>query len=56
VSDTQLEELLVQYHNASPDAHILLKVDEVSQVKRLIVVQDACREAGFDNASLQSRK
>jgi biopolymer transport protein ExbD len=56
VSDAQLEDLLVQAHNTSPDAHVLLKVDEVSQVKRLTFAEDACREAGFNGASLESRK
>jgi len=56
VSDTQLEDYLVQAHNANPDSHILLKVDEVSQVKRLTFAEDACREAGFSGASLESRK
>jgi biopolymer transport protein ExbD len=55
-TDDQLQDLLVQAHNASPDSHILLKVDEDSHVKKLTFVEDACRKAGFNGASLQSRK
>jgi biopolymer transport protein ExbD len=56
IEDAQLEDLLVQAHNASPDDHILLKADEVSQLKRLTFIEDACSAAGFGSASLQSRK
>ena len=57
VSDDQLEDYLIQAHNANPDApEPLLKVDEASQVKRLTLVEDACRKAGFNGAALQSRK
>lgn len=55
VNDQQLEDYLVQAHNANPDAPVLVKVDETSQVKRLTFVEDACRKAGFNGASLQSR-
>ena len=55
-SDAELEDLLVQAFKASPDSHILLKVDEDSHVKKLTFVEDACRKAGFSGASLQSRK
>jgi biopolymer transport protein ExbD len=55
VSDVQVKDLLVQAHNASPDSHILVKIDETSQVKRLTFIEDACREAGFSDISLQSR-
>ena len=56
VSDTQIKDLLIEAHNANPDSHILLKIDETSQVKRLTFTEDVCREAGFNGASLQSRK
>jgi len=56
ITDDQLEPLLQEAHNANPDDHVLLKVDEVSQVKRLTFIEDACSEAGFAGASLQSRK
>ena len=55
-TDEQLEDLLIQAHNASPDSPILLKVDEDSHVKKLTFVEDACRKAGFNGASLQSRR
>jgi biopolymer transport protein ExbD len=56
VSDTQIKDLLVQAHNQNPESHILLKIDETSQVKRLTFIEDVCREAGFNGASLESRK
>jgi biopolymer transport protein ExbD len=56
VSDDQLEAFLETAHNANPDAHVLLKVDETSEVKRLTFAEDACRKAGFDGASLESRQ
>ena len=55
VSDAQIKDLLIQAHNSSPDSHILVKIDETSQVKRLTFIEDACREAGFNDISLESR-
>ncbi len=55
VTPAQLQDLLIQAHNANAEQP-LLKVDEGSEVKQLVLVEDACRKAGFNGASLQSRQ
>jgi biopolymer transport protein ExbD len=55
MSDEQLADLLAQVHNTSPDAPIVIKGDELSQLKRLTFVMDVCRKSGLSNFTLQSR-
>ena len=50
----QLEPLLQEAHNINPANRVLLRVDEVAQVKRLTFIEDACTKAGFAGASLTS--
>jgi biopolymer transport protein ExbD len=55
VTDDQLRPLLSQVHDANPDVAILVKADEISQVKKLTFVWDACRSVGLTHLVLQSR-
>ena len=55
VSDDELRGLLSQIHNVDEDIPVLIKADEVSQVKKLTFVWDACRAAGLTHVILQSR-
>lgn len=55
VTDDELNGLLVQVHNSNPDAPIVIKGDENSQLKRLAFVMDACRSNGLSQFQLQSR-
>jgi biopolymer transport protein ExbD len=55
VTDDQLRPLLSQVHDASPDVAVLVKADEISQVKKLTFVWDACRSVGLTHLVLQSR-
>jgi biopolymer transport protein ExbD len=55
VTDDQLRPLLSQVHDANPDVAILVKADEISQVKKLTFVWDACRAVGLTHLVLQSR-
>ena len=55
VSEEGLVAALKQVHDISSDIPVLIKADEVSQVKKLAFVMDACRTAGLNKFSLQSR-
>jgi biopolymer transport protein ExbD len=55
VSEAELLTNLKQVHDISADIPVLIKADEVSQVKKLAFVMDACRSAGLNKFSLQSR-
>ena len=55
VTDDELVSLLKQVHDVDKDIPVLIKADEVSQVKKLAFVMDACRTAGLNKFSLQSR-
>jgi biopolymer transport protein ExbD len=55
VTDDELIPLLKQVHDVNKDIPVLIKADEVSQVKKLAFVMDACRTAGLNRFSLQSR-
>jgi biopolymer transport protein ExbD len=55
VTDDQLRPLLSQVHDANPDVAVLVKADEISQVKKLTFVWDACRSVGLTHLVLQSR-
>jgi len=57
VTNEQLQDLLIQAHNADPNGPIpLVKVDETSQTKEFFFVEDACRKAGYSGATVESRK
>ncbi|HXQ81793.1 MAG TPA: biopolymer transporter ExbD [Opitutaceae bacterium] len=55
VTDDELVALLKQVHDVDKDIPVLIKADEVSQVKKLAFVMDSCRKAGLNKFSLQSR-
>ena len=55
VTDDELIPLLKQVHDVNKDIPVLIKADEVSQMKKLEFVMDACRTAGLNRFSLQSR-
>jgi biopolymer transport protein ExbD len=55
VTDEEMISLLKQVHDVDKDIPVLIKADEVSQVKKLAFVMDACRTAGLNKFSLQSR-
>ena len=50
IRDDELEALLVDVHNrAGADSPIIVKGDEDSQLKKLVFVADACRQAGLSH-------
>jgi biopolymer transport protein ExbD len=55
VSDEELMAALKKVHDLNSDFPVLIKADEESHVKKLAFVMDACREAGLNKFSLQSR-
>jgi len=55
VTEDELVALLKQVHDVNKDIPVLIKADEVSQVKKLAFVMDSCRMAGLNKFSLQSR-
>jgi beta-lactamase regulating signal transducer with metallopeptidase domain/biopolymer transport protein ExbD len=55
VADGQLEPLLVQARNESPDIAVLIKADEKTRLDKLSFVMNSCREAGLNRFSLQAR-
>lgn len=55
VSEEGLLVALKQVHDINADIPVLIKADEVSQVKKLAFVMDSCRQAGLNKFSLQSR-
>jgi biopolymer transport protein ExbD len=55
VSEAELMAKLKQVHDINVDIPVLIKADEVSQVKKLAFVMDACRSSGLNKFSLQSR-
>jgi biopolymer transport protein ExbD len=55
VQDDQLQGLLEQVKNIDRDIPVLIKADEITQLKKLTFVMDACRKAGLNKFSLQSR-
>jgi len=55
VSDEGLMAALKQVHDINTDIPVLIKADEVSQVKKLAFVMDACRRNGLNKFSMQSR-
>ena len=55
VSDSQLEELLRQVRDVDKNIPVLIRADEDTPLKKLTFVMDACRTAGLNKFSLQSR-
>ena len=55
VTDEQLISLLREVRKTDKDIPVLIMADEVSQVKKLAFVIDACRKTGLNKFSLQSR-
>jgi len=55
VNDEQLRAALKQVHDIDADIPVLIKADQASQVQKLTFVMDACRQAGLNKFSLQSR-
>ena len=55
VTEDELQALLNQQRDIDKDIPVLIKADETSQLKKLAFVMDACRKAGLNKFSLQSR-
>ena len=55
VRDDDLPKLLEQVKAVNREIPVLIKADEVTQLKKLAFVMDACRKAGLNKFSLQSR-
>lgn len=55
VADEELPGLLEKTHRENGDAKVFIKANETTQPKRVGFVMDACRKAGLNKFSLQSR-
>ena len=55
ITPDELEGLLVQVRDVSRDVPVLIRADEETELKTLAFVMDACRKAGLNKFSLQSR-
>jgi biopolymer transport protein ExbD len=55
IAREELEALLVQVRDVSRDVPVLIRADETTELKTLAFVMDACRKAGLNKFSLQSR-
>ena len=55
VTEAQLEGILLQARERSRDIPVLIRADETTPLKTLAFVMDACRKAGLNKFSLQSR-
>lgn len=55
VSDDEMISLLKAQHDQDEDIPVLIKADETSQLKRIALVWDSCRQAGLSKVSIQSR-
>lgn len=55
ISRTELDGLLAQVRDVSRDVPVLIRADESTELKTLAFVMDACRKAGLNKFSLQSR-
>jgi biopolymer transport protein ExbD len=51
----QLAALLAQARDLDKDMPVLIRADEAAQLKDITLVMDACRKAGLNKFSLQSR-
>ncbi len=54
-TEAQLAELLLQVRDVNRDTPVLIRADEETPLKTLTFVMDACRKAGLNRFSLQSR-
>ena len=54
-TEGQLTALLAQVSAVNKDLPVLIRADENSPVKKLAYAMDACRKAGLNKFSLQSR-
>ena len=54
-SEEQLTSLLGQLRDQDKDIPVLIRADEDTPLKRVTFVMDACRKAGLNKFSLQSR-
>jgi biopolymer transport protein ExbD len=54
-TEAQLASLLAQAHDVDKDIPVLIRADEATQLKEITLVMDACRKAGLNKFSLQSR-
>ena len=55
IPDAALPGLLEKVKNIDRNIPVLIKADETTQLKKLAFVMDACRNAGLNKFSLQSR-
>ena len=55
ISREELGGLLVQVRDVSREVPVLIRADETTELKTLAFVMDACRKAGLNKFSLQSR-
>lgn len=55
ITEQELEGLLGQIRNLNKDIPVLIRADETTPLKTLAFVMDACRKAGLNKFSLQSR-
>jgi biopolymer transport protein ExbD len=55
IAREDLPGLLAQVRNVSRDVPVLIRADETTELKTLAFVMDACRKAGLNKFSLQSR-
>lgn len=55
IERAELEGLLAQIRDLNRDIPVLIRADEETELKTLAFVMDACRKAGLNKFSLQSR-
>lgn len=55
IPQEELGGLLAQVRNVDRDIPVLIRADETTELKLLAFVMDACRKAGLNKFSLQSR-
>lgn len=55
VPQEELGGLLAQIRNVDRDIPVLIRADETTELRTLAFVMDACRKAGLNKFSLQSR-
>lgn len=55
ITEAELPGLLAQIRDVNRDIPVLIRADETTELKRLAFVMDACRKAGLNKFSLQSR-
>lgn len=55
ITREELEGLLGQVRDLNRDIPVLIRADETTELKTLAFVMDACRKAGLNKFSLQSR-